>query len=197
MGFFDSKSTQQSVVETNTVNTSSNFNVQDSEGVVVGHAEGPLTIITTDFNATGDASRLAQSSVSVAESIARHSLDLSLQQTQGVLDYQRYSANIAAEQSHEALAFVSENSRGAIETVTDTVKGLFGGVLDFLGGVQKAEQTTLGNTVAAINSVATENAKSTDQRLAETTGQSQKYMLIGVGILAVAVVAITVFKKGN
>ena len=196
MGFFDSKSTQQSFVENNTLNTSENLNVQDAEGIVVGRADGSVTIVSTDHNAIGDASALAQRSVDFAQSIGSAAMDLSLRQTESVLDYQRLALNTVADNSDRSLSFVSESSRGMVETVSDTVSDLFGGVISFVKDLTMQSQHTVADTVASVNSIATENSKSVDQRLAETSGQSQKYMLIGVGILALAVVAVTVFKKG-
>src|SRR6186713_589850 len=99
MGFFDSKSTQQSFVENNTLNTSENLNVQDAEGIVVGRADGSVTIVSTDHNAIGDASALAQRSVDFAQSIGSAAMDLSLRQTESVLDYQRLALNTVADNS--------------------------------------------------------------------------------------------------
>jgi septal ring-binding cell division protein DamX len=197
MGFFDSKSKQESFVENNTLNTSENLNVQDAEGIVVGRSDGNVTIVSTDHNAIGDASALAQRSVDFAQSIGSAAMDLSLRQTESVLDYQRLALNTVADNSDRSLSFVSESSRGMVETVSDTVSDLFGGVISFVKDLTMQSQHTVADTVASVNSIATENSKSVDQRLAETSGQSQKYMLIGVGILALAVVAVTVFKKGS
>src|SRR6188768_3330312 len=162
---FNSKSAQTSLVETNTVNTSQNTNVEDSDGIIVG-SEGDVNIysVSSDFNAIGSATDLAQRSVDFAQTIGQDAMRLSLQQSEVVagsyaraLDYQHMALQTATDRNEDALSYVAENARGTLETVTDTFKSMFSGVTDFIGGLQRQEQTTLGDTVAAINTLAVNN----------------------------------------
>lgn len=153
---------------TSSTNTSRNLNIQDVEGVTAGEVGGDFnfTEISTDMNAFGEASALARKSLDVGESIQRESFDFA----------SRFLA-----QSQETLSDVVSRSQ-------DTL----GGVLrDVLGRAQES----LGSTVTALNTIAREDSKSGDERIAEITGSAQKQIVLIIGIVAAAILGYVIFRK--
>lgn len=95
----------------------------------------------------------------------------------------------------QALTAVQDTQQNALDTVTDLFRDAFTGVTDFIGNLQGKAQTQLGETVTALNAIAVEQNKSSDQRIAEISENSIKYVLIAVGVLATGAVAFAIFKK--
>lgn len=85
--------------------------------------------------------------------------------------------------------------RGA-ERVLDALTGLYNRSLDFVTGTTERQQTSLGNTVTALNTIAREQSKSTDERVAEIAGMSQRNLLWIVGGLALAGLAVYAIRAG-
>ena len=133
MSFSKSK---QKTSTTNT-QTSENLNVQDVEGITTGKVEGDFTLYSTDMNAFGKASDLAQKSLDVGK------------------------------------ALQSEN-------------------LAFIGDFFARAQESLGGTVSALNTIAREDSKSGDERIAEIALCG---VILIVAILAAAVVGFAIFRK--
>jgi len=67
--------------------------------------------------------------------------------------------------------------------------------LDFTRGLQTKFQDTIGSTVDALQRIGVEQNKSTDQRLAESSDRALKYALIGLGVMAVGIVAFAAMRK--
>ena len=85
----------------------------------------------------------------------------------------------------DALAAVQETNAGALDTVSNVFKSAFQGITDFVGNLQERAQNQLGDTVTALNEIATENSKSTDQRVAEISGNAIRYVVIGLAVLVI------------
>lgn len=95
----------------------------------------------------------------------------------------------------QALTAVQDTQASALDTISDLFSNAFVGVTDFIGNLQGKAQTQLGETVTALNAIAVEQNKSSDQRIAEISENSIKYVLIAVGVLATGAVAFAIFKK--
>lgn len=85
--------------------------------------------------------------------------------------------------------------RGFASDAADNATDLFERALSFVGASAKASQDSLGSTVTALNTIAREQSKSTDERVAEVSGNALKYTLLAVVGLAVAAVAYGALKK--
>ena len=95
----------------------------------------------------------------------------------------------------QALQEVSATSDNAISKVGEFFKDAFTGVTEFVGGLQAKAQDQLGDTVTALNAIAVEQNKSTDQRLQESTEKMLKYTLIGFGVLVVGFIGVQLLRK--
>lgn len=177
-----SKSSSQT--SSSTTNVSRNLNIQDVEGITVGEAGGDVTVLHTDFNAIDRATDLAQKSLDVADSISRSGLSLALNQTETIADLARGTTQVVSDSTENALDKVTSMARDAVSFIGDFVEKLQGNA-----------QTTLGSTVEALNKISVEQNKSSDQRLAEVSGNAVRYMVIAVGVLAGGAVLYAIFKR--
>lgn len=78
---------------------------------------------------------------------------------------------------------------GAYESAADYEYRALGSSLDFVRDLQRSSLSQVGETVSALNAISTEQNKSTDQRVAEISQNAIKYVIWGVGLLVVGVVA--------
>lgn len=95
----------------------------------------------------------------------------------------------------DATARVQATSENAVQAVGTLFRDAFEGVTDFIGNLQGKAQTQLGETVTALNAIAVEQNKSSDQRIAEISENAIKYTLIAVGVLTGGAVLFAIFKK--
>lgn len=77
----------------------------------------------------------------------------------------------------------------------DVGKALQSENLAFIGDFFSRAQASLGSTVTALNTIAREDSKSGDERIAEIAGSAQKQIILIVGIIAAAVVGFAIFRK--
>lgn len=209
MGLFGGGNRSTSTTEFNQETNSEQTNIQDTEGIAASGIGGNLTIIQTDQNAFGDASRLAQGALDVASGIGSDALSLSLATTDRVSTFGLRSietvADLAAQNSADTQAFgraafsTVEQSLGAVgdayEGANNSIGDLFRGALSFIGDLQSSAQNQLGSTVTALNTIAREQSKSTDERVAEVSGNAIKYVAIIVGVIALGATAYAVTRK--
>lgn len=94
-----------------------------------------------------------------------------------------------------ALQEVSASNASALDAVGGFFRDAFTGVTEFIGGLQTNAQDQLGETVTALNAIAVEQNKSTDQRLQESTEKMLKYTLIGFGVLVVGFIGVSFLRK--
>lgn len=199
---------------TPTTNTSKNLNLQDTSGITVGEAGGDITIVNTDHNAFGQASELAQRSLDVGADAARdafatseyfaklfaegsaYSLDAvagfgerAFSTTDKVFAdasaYQKQALTAVQDTQANALDAVTGAQSDALANVTGVFKYAFDGITDFIGKLQENAQSQLGDTVESLNAIAVENNKSSDQRIAEISDKSQRYVVIVVAVVVV------------
>lgn len=98
-----------------------------------------------------------------------------------------------------AVADANSGALGAIKSFASQaqtgVEDAFDRALTFAKGLVATSQDSLGGTVTALNTIAREQSKSTDERVSEVSQSAIKYMAIAVGALALAAVAYGAFKK--
>lgn len=188
---------------TPTTNTSKNLNLQDTSGITVGEAGGDITIVNTDHNAFDQASQLAQRSLDVgaqnasdalatSEYFAKLFAEGSAYSLDAVADFgdKSFSAvdKIFADSSayqKQALTAVQDTQADALGSVSAAFKYAFDGLTNFVGKLQSTAQSQLGDTVESLNAIAVENNKSSDQRIAEISDKSQRYVVIVVAVVVV------------
>lgn len=91
---------------------------------------------------------------------------------------------------------IAQISEGAISATSEAAGSFFDKALSFAASLSSKQQSTLGETVSALNAVAVENSKSTDQRVAELAEGSQKTILIALGIAVAGVLGFAMFRRG-
>lgn len=91
---------------------------------------------------------------------------------------------------------IAQISEGAISATSEAAGSFFDKALAFASSLSAKQQSTLGETVSALNAVAVENSKSTDQRVAELAEGSQKTILIALGIAVAGVLGFAMFRRG-
>jgi len=208
------KSTSSTSSSVSTV--SRNLNIQDTEGLAIGEAGGDVTIIQTDMNAFDDASELARRSLDVSESLARESFAVIQRSTEEAFDFGGSAFEVSSDALKEvaqagresqefagsALREVSQISgdalsqvRAGFEAAGDFVANLFGRSLDFVRGTTERQQESLGETVSALNVIAREQSKSTDERVAEVAAGAQKNIVIIVGVIAAGALGYAIFSR--
>ena len=198
---------------TPTTNTSKNLNLQDTSGITVGEAGGDITIINTDMNAFDRASDLAQRSLDVGANLAGDAFATSEYFAKLFAEGSAYSLDAvsdfgkeafssvdqifadSAAYQNKALTAVQQTQDNALSTVNDLFRDTFVGVTDFLKDLQGTAQTQLGDTVTALNAIAVENNKSSDQRIAEISDKTTRSVVIIVAIIVVGGVAYAAFKE--
>lgn len=210
-----SRSRQETVTSNLTENVQRNLNVQDSEdAVTVAETGGDVTIIQTDQNAFDRATELAQRSLDVGESIARDSQSLSLQVARMTSESALMTNELVAQSARESLGatvglareslYSTEEIAGrAIESaesgrsqIASVASGALDKSLDFVRGLQTKFQDTIAGTVDALQRIGVEQNKSTDQRLAESTTTTTKYLIVGLIALG-AVVTIALVQRSR
>lgn len=180
-GFGHSSSSSQANTTSNTTtnNTSKNINVQPSGGgATFGelHAGGNVTtnVITTDEGAINSAlssnTDIAKATIDAATTINSDSLSLAKSISQNVTDFASQTNSLVA-------STVSDSNRSALQ---------------FGENAFSTVEQALSGSQTAFNNAATIAATSTSSQYAST--QTIKYVLIGVGLLAVALVIVTVRK---
>lgn len=211
---------------TTTSTTSRNLNLQDLEGINVGEAGGDITIVSSDMNAFDNASDLARRSLEVGEFLAGEAaaaisrgtgeaFDFSsrvsgdafavARESQGAaFDFGLDAQSRAFDVSSDALATVAETGSDALSQVRDAfsaagtlVADLFRDSLSFVGATQTRQQESLGETVTALNTIAREQSKSTDERVAEVSAGAQRNIVIIVGVVVVGAIAYGIFARGR
>lgn len=230
-----SSSKAATTTSTTTNQVSRNLNLQDTEGVTIGEAGGNVTVISSDFSAIDNATRLAQGALDASTELGTEAARLSYETSQLVSETNRTALQTTADVASgavaeianfgksfgdsafstvdkalgrvsgaysdasqfqkAALSEVSATQAGALDTLSNTFKAAFQGVTDFVGNLQERAQSQLGDTVTALNQIATENSKSTDQRVAEISGNAIKYVVIGLGLVVVGVGAVFIFRS--
>lgn len=95
--------------------------------------------------------------------------------------------------SANALNKVTSSNESALDLLSNTFKGAFQGVTDFVSNLQEKAQSQLGDTVTALNAIAVENNKSSDQRIAEISTNTTKYIVIALAVLVTGAVAYSAF----
>lgn len=110
--------------------------------------------------------------------------------------YQKAALSEVALTNERAVDALKDTQTGALATVTNVFRDAFVGITDFVRDLQGNAQEQLGETVTALNAIAVEQNKSTDQRLQESTEKMLKYTLIGFGVLVVGFIGVSVMRKG-
>lgn len=216
MGLFSSSNRSTSTTELTTVTQTEQSNQQDFEGNAISGTEGSVTIIQTDQNAFDSAAALARQSLEVGEMLGRDAFDLSRvvsenSQSFGLraidavvganLDAQAFgrSAFSTVERSLGAVGDAYEGAaayqKSALTAVVDGVGDFFRDALGFVGDLQQNAQSQLGSTVTALNTIAREQSKSTDERVAEVSGNAIKYVAIIVGVVALGATVYAINKR--
>lgn len=103
----------------------------------------------------------------------------------------------AATVQQDALDTVSQESERTTSLIATLAGDFVEGLAKFAKDATTTTQETIGETVTALNAIAVEQNKSTDQRVAEISANATKYVVIGVGILAAAAAAIAIFRGGR
>ncbi len=200
---FGNQAKQKSKSETSqsTSNKSTNINLQDTgDGTNIGvETIGSLTLVDPgSFELGRDAINSARDMLGSITDLARsvlgsnqdtllRSFDFLDDSRSDTLDFASDSNRLVANSTRDALDFASERSADQLD--------LFGGVLGFVKDLQRDAQSMLGSTVTALNAIAVEQNKSTDQRVAEISGNATKYVLLAVVSLAVVGGAIAIFRR--
>lgn len=91
---------------------------------------------------------------------------------------------------------IAQISEGALSTIQESAGSFFDKALAFASSLSAKNQSTLSDTVSALNAVSVENNKSTDQRVAELAEGSQKTILIALGIAVAGVLGFAMFRRG-
>lgn len=198
---------------TPTTNTSKNLNLQDTSGITVGEAGGDITIVNTDHNAFDRASELAMESLAVSQSLGEDAFATSEYFAKLFAEGSAYSLDAvtgfgdsafsavdqlfadSAAYQNKALTAVQDTQADALSTVSDLFRDAFTGVTDFVKDLQGNAQTQLGETVTALNAIAVENNKSSDQRIAEISEGTTRSVIWIVAIIVVGGVAYAAFKE--
>lgn len=97
--------------------------------------------------------------------------------------------------NERAVDALKDTQTGALSTVTSVFRDAFIGITSFVENLQGKAQEQLGDTVTALNAIAVEQNKSTDQRLQESTEKMLKYTLIGFGVLVVGFIGVSLLRK--
>lgn len=109
--------------------------------------------------------------------------------------YQKAALSEVALTNERAVDALKDTQTGTLSTVTNLFRDAFTGVTDFVKDLQTGAQDQLGETVTALNAIAVEQNKSTDQRLQESTEKMLKYTLIGFGVLVVGFLGVSLLRK--
>lgn len=166
--------------QTQTSSTSvSNLNVQDTEGVTVAGNEGPVNVYTTDQRLADAAEAMASEALRVGGNALTDAFDVSRDVVdhagRSIKDAFGFADNLAA----DVIAESADTRRDTFEFTTDTLdmgerlvgnmrsftEGLFGDAVEAVTGVVKESQAQLGNTVSNINTIARQQATSSDERV--------------------------------
>lgn len=186
---------------TPTTNTSKNLNLQDTSGITVGEAGGDITIVNTDHNAFDRASELAERSLQVGSDAAQDAFATSEYFAKLFAEGSAYSLDAVADfgdkafsatdrifadssaYQKQALTAVQDTQADALDKVGGAFQYAFDGLTKFVKDLQTNAQTQLGDTVESLNAIAVENNKSSDQRIAEISDKSQRYIVIVVAVV--------------
>jgi hypothetical protein len=85
-------------------------------------------------------------------------------------------------------------SAGA-NTLSEGLANAYSSALEFARGLQAKATDQIGSTVSALNAIAVEQNKSSDQRLAEVSGNAVKYVTVGVAVVAGAIIIATMLRS--
>lgn len=201
-----------------TSQSSKNLSLTDTSGITVGETGGDLTIINTDQNAFDIVSEIARGAVDAGQSLAEEGFSTAEYFAKLFNDSSTYAQGAAydfsagfgdkafstvdravgtiQDSNTRALDSITSSNENALDILSNTFKGAFQGITDFVGGLQEKAQSQLGSTVEALNAIAVENNKSSDQRIAEISTSTTRNIVIVIAILAASGVAYAVFKKG-
>lgn len=89
----------------------------------------------------------------------------------------------------------AQYNKAALTTVADQSESLIDRALNFVKDLQGKASDQLGSTVTALNTIAREQSKSTDERVAEVSQNAMRNVLIIVGIITVGGVAYAIFGR--
>lgn len=184
-GFFGSGA------KTTVANTTTNVNQEDYSGTVA--REGSVLQITQREE--------SPEAIEAARQIGLGGLDLGALSVGAVAQGSREALNFATNITDKTVTQLDRfgdrafstveqalgKASGAFETAASYQDRALDTSLDFVGNILDVNQKTLGNQVAALNAIATENNKSADQRVAEISGNAIKYttyavIAIGLGL---------------
>lgn len=185
-----SRSKASTTTSSTTTNQSLNQNIQDNEApVIIGEGN---TIVQSDMNAIGDATKLAESAIAGGFASIRDAQDTVLRLSSNTTDFARdvlTDASAAGARNLDALRDISTDSLYAVQSVQSEAlsanKGLVSQVIDAITNLGKQSQASLSSTVTSLNTIAREQSKSTDERVAGLAENTTKYIVIGVGVVAV------------
>ncbi len=199
------KQKSSSTTSQSTSNKSTNVNLQDTgDGTNIGaETIGSLTLIDPGaFEFGREALDNARQMLSYVTDLASNvlganqdtllrSYDFLDDSRQDSLDFASESNRLVQAATRDALAFADDRAAEQI----DVFGGLFNGVLNFVKDLQSDAQSMLGSTVTALNAIAVEQNKSTDQRVAEISGNATRNVLFAVVALAAVGGAVAIFRK--
>lgn len=186
-----SRSRSDQTTNFETTQTSENLNIQDVEGITIANESGEVSIVQTDHNAIGSATRLAEGSLAAGRAQVESGNKLAAQLFAG-------ATGAVLESGERAFDFASDESSRAALAVDRSQERSFdfaGDALSFVGGAVQKTQETIGAAVGAILQIGKEQNTSTDQRVADIAASSQKNVVVLVGIVGVALVAMMIFGR--
>lgn len=197
-GFFGSggKSTETT---TNTQSTNTGAQIGDeSFGFTFGGANiqtggGKKSSTNVDYTTNNTVIQTDQGAIKAATDFARDALELPglaldavVDATAGaldtVIDAQDRSFEFSENLFGNSLDFAGDFSTQQSKLFTDFARGIVSQSLDQVGDTVQRSQDSLGDTVTALNTIAREQSKSTDERLTEIV----KYVLYTLGAIGLA-----------
>lgn len=140
------------------------------------------TVIQTDQGAIKAATDLAREALELPGAAIDAVVDTAASALDAVVDAQDRSFEFSDELFGNSLDFAGDFSKQQSTLFTDFARGIVSQSLDHVADTVQRSQDSLGDTVTALNTIAREQSKSTDERLTEIV-KYVIYGLVGVGLV--------------
>jgi hypothetical protein len=199
----------QTSTSSNATNINTPVNLQDTSGIAIGQAGGAVTVNATDFGAinaalaagidfqegANDATRDALAYGESVFSTVENALGRVGSAYENAADVQSEALGAVSDLADRSSSRIAQISEGAINATSEAASNFFDRALNFAASLSAKQQSSLSDTVTALNAVAVESSKSTDQRVAELAEGSQKTILIALGIAVTGVLGFVIFRR--
>ena len=182
MGFFSSSKKTYTTSENTTNVDETGVQVSGDDSVGVGKA-GVVNI--TDGGAFSDAVAFGRDLLEIPGAALTAVVDTSAKALDAFADNADRSFEFSEELFGGALDFAGDFAEKQSERYTDFARGLVSSSLEQVSDTVQRSQDSLAGTVTALNTIAREQSKSTDERVQELA----KYVVIGVVLLGLGFVA--------